>query len=51
MEMYWQVQLFTLLHGISSIWDWYSTLIEKVIGKRKSKIISILNVIDSVLVL
>ena len=24
-EKYWQAQLFTLLHGMNSTWDWYST--------------------------
>ena len=31
---YWQVQIFTLSHGMNSTWDWYSTSRK---GYRKKK--------------
>ena len=24
-EKYWQTQLFTLTHGVNSVWDWFSS--------------------------
>ena len=24
-EKYWQAQLFTLIHGMNSTWDWFSS--------------------------
>ena len=33
-KKYWQVQLFTLSHGMNSTWDWYSSNRK---GYRKKK--------------